>query len=104
MIGKRVDLRKLYSMEAAEGIGKEGVSDEGILIGGSRKSLEEGGSDESEFNGSCRECLGRGWIWRRCTQWKLHVVLGKRVDLTRFFFQLTLPSVLRKRVDLTRVH
>lgn len=44
MLGERVDMMLVYSLEDAVCFGREVVSDEDVLIGG------------------CRECWGGGWI------------------------------------------
>ena len=58
-MGKRVDLKKVYLMEAAEDIGKEGGSDESVLIGGWQGCWGRGRSVEGVLNGGCRGYWGR---------------------------------------------
>ena len=85
MLGKRVDLTKVYSRKAAGGAGKKGLCDEGAFIGG------------------CRFCCERGLIRRRCTHWRLPGVVWKWEDLTNVY-SLESAGVFGKRVDLTKVY
>lgn len=60
MLGKRVDLMRVYLMEASGGVREEGGSDEVVLIGGCRGCWGRRRSVEGVLIGRCRGAWGGG--------------------------------------------